>query len=86
MDNIMFYNIGDIIYFILIKWKKMQCGSQPTKSPRLQFCLSNGNRPFKEMIFSQRLFCYMLQADFCLAYSSTLKMEAKCSSETPVDF
>jgi hypothetical protein len=28
--------------------------------------------------------CFMLVS--CLAYSSTLKMEVTCSSETPVDF
>jgi hypothetical protein len=30
--------------------------------------------------------CYLLHAGFCLAYSSTLKMEATCSSKMSVDF
>jgi hypothetical protein len=38
------------------------------------------------LLHLQSFDCCLLHAGFCLAYSSTLKMEATCSSEKSVDF
>jgi hypothetical protein len=84
--NFYFANVGfEVLTLVVIK-SSVFCDITPYSPLKVNRSFWEKCRLHLQQVASRTLLATCFTLVSCLAYSSTLKMEAICSSETPVDF